>query len=118
MTIEPGEFNDFEIRTGQTWSYTLTWTDSTGALVNLTGYSATMKAKADPNDTTAIFTLTSGSGITLGGVAGTIIIALSATETAALLSGVYYYDLLLTSGGSTKDYLIYGTLSVVKMVSA
>lgn len=47
---------------------------------NLTGYTARMQVRAKPETTPAILSLTSSAGITLGGAAGTIALALTATQ--------------------------------------
>ena len=61
---------------------------------------------------TTILSLTQSAGLTLGGVAGTIIIALTATQTAALVAGNYVYDLELASSGGVVTRLVQGTLAV------
>ncbi len=57
---------------------------------------------------TAVVNLTSGTGITLGGTAGTIALEMNATTTAAL-DGTpniqYVYDLELISGQDTSPDL-------------
>ena len=55
-----------------------------GSLVNLTGYTATLEILTSQNGGTPLATLTSGSGLTLGGALGTIVATLSAAATAAL----------------------------------
>ncbi len=65
------------------------------------------------SSTSTIVSLTSGSGITLGGAAGTIAILISATTTAALtapFSGVY--DLELVSAGGVVTRLLQGAATV------
>lgn len=46
----------------------------------------------------AAISLTQASGITLGGAAGTIVVALTDTQTSALPAGRYVYDLELVEG--------------------
>jgi hypothetical protein len=103
-----------DIQQGATLSLTATWTDSTGAAVNLTGYTARMQVRSAYDATTTILSLTSGAGdITLGGSAGTIAITASATVTAALTApwtGVY--DLELVSGGGVVTRLLEGPATV------
>jgi hypothetical protein len=77
-----------------------------------------MQVRATYDATTTILSLTSAAGITLGGAAGTIAIAVSATATAALtapFSGVY--DLELVSGGGEVTRLLEGTATVSPEVS-
>ena len=108
-----GNRYDLEIKQGATLSLTATWRDSAGTAVNLTGYTARMQVRSTYDSSTTILSLTSSSGITLGGVAGTIAITASATVTAALTapwSGVW--DLELVSGGGEVTRLLEGAASV------
>lgn len=101
------------IEQGATLSLVLTYKDSSGNLVNLTGYTARMSLRSTFDAAAAILSLTTeNSRISLGGAAGTITLTVSATDTAALTapqSGVY--DLELVSG-STVTRLIQGTFTV------
>jgi hypothetical protein len=109
---------DLEIKQGATFSLTATWKDSTGTAINLTGYTARMQVRSAYDSSTTIISLTSSSGITLGGSAGTIAITVSATTTAALTapwSGVW--DLELVSGGGVVTRLLEGIVSVTPEVS-
>lgn len=108
-----GNRYDLEIKQGATLSLTATWRDSTGTAVNLTGYTARMQVRSTYDAASTILSLTSGSGITLGGSAGTIAITASATTTAALTapwSGVW--DLELVSGGGEVTRLLEGAATV------
>ena len=108
-----GNRYDLEIKQGATLSLTATWKDSTDTPVNLTGYTARMQVRSTYDATSTILSLTSGSGITLGGSAGTIAITASATVTAALTApwaGVW--DLELVSGGGVVTRLLEGAASV------
>jgi hypothetical protein len=102
---------DLTIEQGTTYSQTLTWKID-GTAVNLTGYTARMQARTDVTATTTILSLTQSAGLTLGGVAGTIIIALTATQTTALAAGNYVYDLELASSGGVVTRLVQGTLTI------
>jgi hypothetical protein len=91
-------------REGETFSRTVTWSVN-GAPVDLTGYTAAMQVRASYSSATAIISLTNGSGITLGGAAGTIQLNISAVTTAALTAGTYVYDLELTYAGTVTRLL-------------
>ena len=109
---------DIEINQGATYELTVTWKDSTGAAINLTGYSARMQVRETYSSASTIVSLTNGSGITLGGAAGTIAILISATTTAALtapFSGVY--DLELVSAGGVVTRLLQGAATVTPEVT-
>ena len=57
-----------------------------------------MKVKSAPLATESVISLTNGSGITLGGAAGTIALLVSASTMAGISAGTYVYDLELDSG--------------------
>ena len=104
---------DITINQGATFELTITWKDSAGTAINLTGYTARMQVRETYSSTTPIVSLTNGAGITLGGAAGTIAIVISATTTAALaapFSGVY--DLEIVSAGGVVTRLVQGTATV------
>lgn len=108
----PGRLN-MECYQGASFDYTLTW-QTGGTPVNLSGYSARMQVRDGFDGGSAIVNLTSGTGITLGGTAGTIVVALTAIQTAAIdatPSGQYVYDLELVSG-STVTRLVEGNFLV------
>ena len=67
----------------------------------------------DSSDATAVLlSLTNGSGITLGGTAGTIAVAISNAQSAAIPSGSYAYDLELISNGSAVTRFLQGAFNV------
>lgn len=101
-------------QTNQTFNKVLTWSIS-GTPVNLTGYTAEMDIKWR-GGTTPIVALSTGSGITLGGSAGTIAITVSASTMATLEEGTYEYDLVLISG-SVKTPLVRGSFNVEEGVT-
>jgi hypothetical protein len=98
---------------GSTFSQQFVWkTGDPATPADLTSYTARAQARATYTSSTAIFDLTTANGgITLGGTAGTITLALSSTATAALTPGNYVWDLELTLG-STVRRLIAGKLTV------
>lgn len=99
---------------GASFDYTLTW-KLNNVPVDLTAYSARMQVRETYDSTATILALASGSGITLGGTAGTIYIEASPVTTAALdatPSGQYVYDLELISGGSAVTRLVEGNFII------
>lgn len=105
---------DLEIKQGETLSLVATWRDSNNALVNLTGYTARAQGRSSYDATTTLFSLTSSSGITLGGVSGTITISMSATVTAALTAPAQgVWDLELVSGSGVVTRLLEGDLRIL-----
>ena len=102
---------DLEIEQGATFSLLMTWTISS-VPVNLTGYTARLQARIDVDETSTILSLTTASGITLGGAAGTITLDRSAAQTAVLPQGQYVYDLELESSGGVVTRLLQGELDI------
>ena len=107
--IKPGKYNITAYQ-GATYDLNLTWTIG-GSAVNLTNYSAAMQVRTAANATATIFSLTNGTGITLGGTAGTIDITIDSESMGAASPGQYVYDLELDSG-ATVTRLIQGTFQV------
>lgn len=113
--------HDFTIRQGDTFSRTITW--RSGATLaaaqaatpnDLTGYSARMDIRARESSESAALSLTSGSGLTLGGAAGTVVITITATQAAALTAGRYVYDLEVESAGGVVTTLLSGRIVVAR----
>lgn len=103
---------DLSIEQGSTYNLVLTWKVN-GTAVNLTNYTARLQARVDVEDTETVLSMTtSGGGITLGGVLGTITLDQSATQTALLPAGTYIYDLEMVAGSGTVTRLVQGELIV------
>lgn len=127
---------NLRIDEGTTYSFVHTHRDSTGAAIDLTGYTARMSIKRKYNAAIQAFLSTgsdaNGGTLTLGGAAGTITIDMTATETDALvddveleslLSGekaeqieVFIYDLEIISG-ATVTRVIQGKLFLHRAVT-
>jgi hypothetical protein len=103
---------------GATFTHTFTHRVN-GSLVNLTGYSARMQARTRVRGMvgSAAFTLTSTSGLTLGGAAGTVAVSISAAVTEILTPGLYRYDVTLTTG-STVVRAFEGRFTVAPAITA
>lgn len=109
----PGLAN-FSAQTNQDFDYTLTWTVD-GSAVNLSGGSAIMQLRDDPSSSASL-TISTTSGITLGGTAGTIRLQITDAQLGALTPGVYDYDLLV-SQGTAETPLLRGSFTVNQGVS-
>ena len=94
--INPATYNITAYQ-GATYDLNMTWAIG-GTAVNLTGYTAAMQVKENASSTASVLSLTNGSGITLGGTAGTIAISVSANTMGSATPGNYVYDLELNSG--------------------
>lgn len=104
------------IKQGATFQITITW-EVGGALVDITGYTARLQARTSIAVTTTFISLTDGAGLTLGGVAGTIIVDLTAAETAAITETIGVYDLELESPGGTVTRLLQGSVTINQEVT-
>lgn len=112
--INPGTYN-ITCPQGATWDKTFT-VNVGGTPLNLTGYTAAMQVRESVGSTATLVSLTNGSGITLGGTAGTIGVTISSTASAAISAGSYSYDLELNSG-STITRLLEGAFNVTGNVT-
>lgn len=97
------------IHRGYNWALSLTVRDGEGGpVIDLTGKAATFKVRASVNGTNLV-SLSVGSGITLGGAAGTIDLEIDKTVTGTLPYG----DLLCVLA-LDDTVILYGTMTVSK----
>jgi hypothetical protein len=101
---------------GATFRRTLTWKIGHNP-INITGYSARMQVRETHESSNVLISLTSNSGITLGGSAGTIALYISNTETSNIRAGLYVYDLELISPNTDVTRLIEGKFDVTPEVT-
>jgi len=111
----PG-YLDLECWQGANFDYQLTWTVG-GSAVNLTGYTSRMQVRQYADSTATVLSFVNGTGITLGGTAGTITLAAVATATSPVEAGQYVYDLELVSGAGYVTRLVEGSFVVYAEVS-
>lgn len=103
---------------GETWRPVLTLKDATGAVVDLTSYSARMQVRETIESPSPVITLTSsGGGITIDGAAGTLALRLPAEVTAALPWTHAVYDLEIESPGGDVTRLLKGEVEVNREVT-
>jgi hypothetical protein len=98
---------------GASFDYNLVWNTTQGTAttpVDLTSWSARMQVRTSYDANETVLSLTSGTGITLGGTAGSILIEATPVQTAAISSGQYVYDLEMVSPASAVTRLVEGTL--------
>ena len=112
-------YHHFIIEQGATFGQTLTLKDSSGTVVNLSGYaSAEMDLRENPDATDPIISLTTAnSRIALGGTAGTVVLSITASDTAGLTASDGVFDLEITSGAGIVTRLIEGTYSVRRNIT-
>lgn len=98
---------------GATYTLAVTYKDSSGTAINLTGYTAAMQLRYSYDSATAVLSLSSPSnGIVITGASGLVTITISANQTAALSADTFLYDLEITSPTTVKTRLIQGVVVV------
>jgi hypothetical protein len=113
----PAAHYDLIIEQGATFEKTVTWKDSDGNAVDLTGYTARMQIRRSKSSTTTILSITTDDAITLGGTAGTVAISIPAATTATFTFRRAVYDLELVSGGGVVYRLLEGVVGLSKEVT-
>lgn len=103
---------------GSRFLYVLTYAID-GTPVNLTGYAARMQVRTSALATGTVLDLATGSGLTLGGSAGTITIDVPSTTMDDAPVGTHVYDLELLPAGSEPNAfkLVRGKFQVVAEVT-
>lgn len=104
---------DFQIEQGFDFTRVLTWKDADQNPIDLSGYSAKLQARP-VGATDAVISLNDVSGISLGGIAGTITLHLEEAATTALDFDIMPYTLAVYSGTGTSVPLLRGYITLVK----
>ena len=106
MAIAPGTYN-ISLQRRADYSITLQFKDSTGAAINLTGWTVEAQVwNQDRSTKYADFAVTYTNRST-----GTIAIALTDTQTTAFPNEAFY-DVLLTNPAGLKEYYLEGIMYV------
>jgi hypothetical protein len=106
MAISPGTYN-ISLQRRADYSVTLQFKDSTGAAINLTGWTVAAQAWNQARTTKyADFTTTYTNRST-----GTVAIALTDEQTTTFPDEAYY-DVLLTNPSGLKEYYLEGIIYV------
>jgi hypothetical protein len=85
--------------------------------VDLTGYTARMQVRETHLSPDTLISLSNGSGITLGGVAGTINILISSQNTQGFKPVSHVYDLELVSANGSVTRILEGKFNVTPEVT-
>lgn len=102
---------------GATYSQVFTWKDSDGDPVSLVGWTGRMQVRTRVPTASTVLDITTGNGrMTLGGVAGTVTVTVSAADMAEVPAGGYFYDIELVNG-SVVERLVMGSFTVRGEVS-
>ena len=107
MAIIPGKKN-FTVDRRADFPIRLTFKDSTGSAIDLTGYTVAAQVYDESRSTkyadwTVAYTNRTG---------GTVDISLSDTQTATFSPNELKYDVLLTEPSGNKNYYLQGTLYI------
>ena len=109
--MSAGIYNDI-IDQGATYQLVVVYKDDNDAPINLTGFTAFMQLRENYDSAVADLTLsTANGGISINGALGQITVTATATQTGALTSDFYLYDLELVNG-STVIRLLQGQFTV------
>ena len=98
---------------GADFSITVDVTDSSGDVLNMSGYSAAAQIRKTYSSATASGTFT----CTVQEAGGQVTMALTDTQTTALEAGRYVYDMTVTSGGGNKTRVVEGQAIVTPGVT-
>jgi len=102
-----------KITQGATLNLPMTWRDSAGAAIDVTSYTAVLRAKEKISDSANVLDMTSAnSQIVVGNTNGIFTLALTAAETAALSFRKAIYQMEVTSPAGVVTRLIQGTVLV------
>ncbi len=94
---------DIVIEQGASFNLNITWQDTTGAIVDLTGYTAKMQIRSAYSSSAVILELSdTNGGIFLTQSSGLIQLLISDTDTSLLPAMVAIYDLKLSNNGTTR----------------
>ncbi len=101
---------------------TVTYRDSNGDPIDLTGATGRAQVRRDISDEDALLDLSTGDNtIVFGGAAGTIAFAVDNAVTGALdveWEGEYWvYDMLITFSGGAVERTLQGSISVIPGVT-
>ena len=98
---------------GADFTTVISLTDSNNDALNLTGYSALAQIRKSHGSTTIAATF--GTALTTN--TGQVTLTLADTVTAAMTSGRYVYDVLLTDGSGDKTRVLEGQAILTPGVS-
>lgn len=110
---------DITIEQGADLDLVITWTDSEGEPIDLTGATARMQVRRTHADAAKLLDIPAAEGsITLGGVAGTITINVPAADTEGLPAPVKaVYDLEIVEAGGAVRRVVEGFARITPEVT-
>lgn len=111
---------DIVVEQAATFNRVITWLDSAGAPINLTGARVQFQWRAPDGPPLVDFdsgALTTGLTITALNATGVINFTVSKDITAALSFGSGAWDLFVTLAGGVRERLLYGNVKFVRAVT-
>ena len=102
------------VRQSQEWSITFSYTDSTGTLISLAGYTPILQFRTSALAKTTALSLTVGNGLTFN---PTTLPQVQVDTTITCAPGKYEWDLKLTPTSGAAIFLGCGTVQVNAEVS-
>lgn len=109
--------HDIEVDQGATFTLTLTYKDSAGAALDLSGYGARMQIRDGVGGKVYGSADTAGGRITTD-ASGQIAVSIPHTETAKMDIKRAVYDLFIwPAAGAPVDKLLYGDVDIIPSVS-
>ena len=111
---------DLMIEKGAKFTKHLEYKDKSKVAIDLTGYTARMQARKNPQSSSTIIDLTTeNGGITITALTGEIDLFLSGADTTAIVErGNLVYDLELVEPGPGEPIkLIRGTISLIEEIT-
>ncbi len=109
----PPASRDVEIYRGDTWAHSIDFEDANSAPVNMSGKTWLCQVRASTESSTVLATVTVD---TTNAATGTLVLRLTAMQTADLPTQVLRWDLQETTGGTVTTWLA-GRLTVTGDVS-
>lgn len=105
--------HSFKVFQGDTWNNLITLSNSSGA-IDLTGYDALLQVRHTITGEVLLDLDNDNQGLLMATPTnGQIQINATAEQMASLPSGVYNYQLQITSGAGITSTMLYGSLTVI-----
>lgn len=122
MSLDDSNKYNLTMWQGATFGLSITVKDASGAVQNLTNYTARMQMRTSYDSNTITESLTTSNGeIAINGAAGNVTLELAATRTANISvdmtngkppRSTFVYDLELIDSSSKVSKLLYGDVTV------
>lgn len=110
--------HDITVEQGATFPLEVVYKDSTGAIVDLSGYTARMQIRKKKSSTTTLSDSTTANGeIVITAVAGKVVVTIPATTTAGFEGRRAFYDLEIEDGSGFVTRLLEGDVCISKEVT-